>query len=598
VSGAPLVLGTAGHVDHGKTALVLALTGRDTDRLPEEKARGISIALGFAPLRLPSGRAVSLVDVPGHERFVRHMVAGASGIDGWLLCVAADDGVMPQTVEHMAVLGLLGVQDGVVAVTKSDAMEPDLAIADARDLVGDGPEIVPVSALTGAGIPELRAALDRLAARLRRRTSEGRPRLFVDRAFSVAGAGTVVTGTLWGSELAAGDRVSVVPGGAEGRVRGIQVHDEAVGVASGGRVALNVAGVDRDDVPRGSCVVRTGDGWRPSQLIDVAIDWLPAAGGPLRTRRRLQAFLGTVEVAATCVLLDADEISPGGRGYAQLRLEAPVVAAPADRLVLRSAQRRTVAGAVVLDPAPARHGHGSPAADRLAAIERGDPVELLRVRLADAAGDGIPAGEMSPGDVTAAAGVILAGGWALDAAAAAAARGALDGALAQGPVAIATAVALTGLGARAADALLETLMAEGAVVRDGARLACPGPRARDPLVDAVAAELAASGRRPPGLAELGERLDADPAALTAALVTLRGDGGAVAAGDLWFAADVADGARRQAAAALAAGPMTIAALRDLWGVGRRHALALAAYLDATGLTRRVGDERVLRRGAR
>ena len=350
----PLVLGTAGHVDHGKTALVLALTGRDTDRLPEEKARGISIALGFAPLELDADRAVSLVDVPGHERFVRHMVAGASGVDGYLLCVAADDGVMPQTVEHMAVLRLLGVTQGVVAVTKCDLSDPELAIQEVRELVGDGPEIVPVSSVTGAGIADLRAALTRLATRLGRRTAWGRPRLFVDRVFSVAGAGTVVTGTLWGGEIAVGDRVRIVPGVASARVRGVQAHDRPVDVAAGGRVALNLAGVERDDAPRGSCVVRAGDGWEPTTLLDVELTWLAEAGGPVRSRRRLQAFLGTAEVGATCVLLGANELIPGELGYAQLRLDVAVPAVAGDRLVLRSAERRTVGGARVVDPAPAR----------------------------------------------------------------------------------------------------------------------------------------------------------------------------------------------------------------------------------------------------
>jgi selenocysteine-specific elongation factor len=251
-TGGPLVLGTAGHVDHGKTALVLALTGRDTDRLPEEKARGISIALGFAPLDLGDGRAVSLVDVPGHERFVRHMVAGASGIDGYLLCVAADDGVMPQTLEHLAVLRLLGVADGVVAVTKSDLIEPELAVDEVRELVGGGPEVIAVSSVTGDGIDALRDALRRLAGRLARRTAWGKPRLFVDRVFSVAGAGTVATGTLWGGALTTGDRVQIIPGDAEARIRSVQAHDVPVEVAVGGRVAVNLVGIERDQAPRGA----------------------------------------------------------------------------------------------------------------------------------------------------------------------------------------------------------------------------------------------------------------------------------------------------------------------------------------------------------
>ena len=597
MSDGPLVLGTAGHVDHGKTALVLALTGRDTDRLPEEKARGISIALGFASLDLASGRAVSLVDVPGHERFVRHMVAGASGVDGYLLCVAADDGVMPQTVEHLAVLGLLGVADGVVAVTKADLMDPALAIAEVRELVGPAPEIIAVSSVTGDGIPELRAALERLAERLRRRTGEGRPRLFVDRAFSVAGAGTIVTGTLWGGRLDAGDRVEIVPGERAGRVRGIEVHDRAVDAAVGGRVALNLAGIDRDEAPRGACVVRVADGWRPTALLDVAVEWLAGAGGPLRTRRRLQAFLGTSEVPATCVLLDREELRPGDRGYAQLRLESVVAADTGDRLVLRSAERRTVGGATVIDAGPARHGKGSGAAARLAVMERADPRELLALQIAAAGGTGVSVVDVDPAVVAAAGGILLPGQHAIDAAVAATGRARLLNALHAGPLSLAAAQAATGLGPIAAAALITVLSDDETLEREGVRIALPGGRSRSALLDEVRAVLDETGLRPPGPIELAQRVGVDPSALAAALTGLRDEGAVVAAGDLWFASGAAEDARRRAAAALAGGPMALGELRDLWGVGRRHALALAAHLDASGLTRRVGDRRVLRRGA-
>ena len=593
----PIVLGTAGHVDHGKTALVLALTGRDTDRLPEEKARGISIALGFAPLELPSGRRVSLVDVPGHERFVRHMVAGASGVDGYLLCVAADDGVMPQTVEHIAVLRLLGVYDGVVAVTKCDLADPARATAEVRELVGASPEVVAVSAVTGAGIPELRGALERLAERTRRRTGGGRPRLFVDRTFSVAGAGTVVTGTLWGDAMDAGDRVAIIPGGRTGRVRGLQVHDETVARADGGRVALNLGGIDRDEAPRGSCVVRTADGWRPTTMLDVAVDWLADAGSSLRTRRRLQAFLGTTEVSATCVLLEGDEIRPRGRAYAQLRLDAEVAADAGDRLVLRSAERRTVGGATVIDPAPARHGRGSGAAARLELLERADPGALLRLRIAEAGVVGALVEESERARVEDAGGVLLRDDLAVERSIVDEARSRLLAALQPGGLALADAHRASDLGPGAAAALIDVLTREGRIVRDGARVAIAGERARSALADEAGRLLEDAGLRPPGPAELGERLGVDQAHLDAAVRELRREGAVVGAGGLWFSAAAVAGARRQAADALARGPMSIGELRDLWGVGRRHALALAAYLDASGLTRRVGDERVLRRGA-
>ncbi|HEY8581746.1 MAG TPA: selenocysteine-specific translation elongation factor, partial [Capillimicrobium sp.] len=246
MSAAPLTLGTGGHVDHGKTALVRALTGTDTDRLAEERERGISIVLGYAALDLPSGRRLSVIDVPGHERFVRTMVAGATGVDLFLLVVAADDGVMPQTREHWTVLRALGVAAGVVAVTKADLADPARAAAEARELVGEGPALVACSARTGAGLDELRGALDAVtAAQPSRATSasDAEPVLHVDRAFTVKGAGTVLTGTLWAGALAVGDRVRLLPEGRRARVRGLQVHEEPTDRAEAGqRVAVNVAG--------------------------------------------------------------------------------------------------------------------------------------------------------------------------------------------------------------------------------------------------------------------------------------------------------------------------------------------------------------------
>jgi selenocysteine-specific elongation factor len=589
----PLVIGTAGHVDHGKTALVLALTGRDTDRLPEEKARGISITLGFAPLEV-AGRPVSLVDVPGHERFVRHMVAGASGVDGYLLCVAADDGVMPQTREHMAVLELLGVRDGVVAVTKADVLDPALAAEEARALVGDGPEIVPVSAVSGAGLDDLRRALARLVTRLSRRTARGAPRLFVDRVFSVPGAGTVVTGTLWGGTIAVGDRVRVVPADAPARVRGVEAHDVAVTAAAGGRVALNLVGIERDAAPRGSCVVRADDPWTSSPRLDVTLTWLPDAGGPLRSRRRLQAFLGTAELGATCVLLAGDELPPGGRGYAQLRLDGPVVATAGDRIVLRSAERRTVGGAVVVDPAPERHGRGEAIVRRLTALEAGDAGAVLALDLERAGPRGLR--PVDPAGAVAAGGEALAGGWVVGRDLAVAARAAVAARLGDG-LAAGEARRATGLDGEVADALIATLEQEGALRREGGRVLPPGRPAPDPVAAAVAGLLRGAGLRPPAAAELVEETGLEPERLAAILTDLRDRGEVVAAGDLWFDAGAASDAAARAEAALVAGGLGIGELRDLWGVGRRHALALAAYLDGTGLTRRVGDVRVLRGSA-
>jgi selenocysteine-specific elongation factor len=363
----PLTLGTAGHIDHGKTALVRALTGTDTDRLPEERARGISIALGYARLELPSGRALSLVDVPGHERFVRTMVAGATGIDLYLMTVAADDGVMPQTREHAAVLAALGVTRGVVAVTKADLADPARAAAEARSLLPEAAAVVPVSARTGEGLDALRAALDALAASVPERgDGDGVLRLHVDRSFTIRGAGTVVTGTLWSGAAAPGDEVVILPRGRRARVRGVQVHDVPVGrAAAGQRVALNLGGVGRDEVRRGDVIAAGEPLPEPTFRIDVALSWVSPGARPDHGTR-LAVHHGTREVPARLAEL-------GGR-FAQLRLEQPLVPLRGDRLVLRSlAPPDTLGGGVVLDPAPARHGPSRDLLARLARLERGEP---------------------------------------------------------------------------------------------------------------------------------------------------------------------------------------------------------------------------------
>jgi len=368
VDAPPLTLGTAGHIDHGKTALVRALTGVDTDRLPEERERGISIALGYAPLDLPSGRRLSVVDVPGHERFVRTMVAGATGIDLYLVTIAADDGVMPQTREHAAVLAALEVQVGVVAVTKTDLADPARAAAEAAALLPEA-EVVAVSARTGAGLDELGGALDRAAARVPSRADgPGGLRLHVDRAFTVHGAGTVVTGTLWSGTAARGDEVRIHPAGRRARVRAVQVHDVPVERARAGqRVALNLAGLAKDEVGRGDVLVAGEDAPAPAYRVDAALTW---AGPDARPDggARIAVHHGTRESAARLVEL-------GGRFF-QLRLEEPIVPARGDRLVIRSlAPPDTLGGGVVLDPAPRRHGPSRDLLARLARLERGEEPE-------------------------------------------------------------------------------------------------------------------------------------------------------------------------------------------------------------------------------
>jgi selenocysteine-specific elongation factor len=363
MTDAPLTLGTAGHIDHGKTALVRQLTGVETDRLPEERARGISIALGYARLELPSGRRLSVVDVPGHERFVRTMVAGATGIDLFLMVVAADDGVMPQTREHAEVLRALAVGDGVVAVTKADVADPRRALAEAGELM-PGVASIACSARTGAGVDAVVAALDRVAATLPGRAGRAEaPVLHVDRVFTVHGAGTVVTGTLWSGAVAGGDTLVVRPAGLRVRVRAVHVHDERVERAEAGqRVALNLVGVAMDDVARGDVVCDPERGPAPTHRIDAA---LRLAGAP---PRRVHVHHGARNASGRLVALGGD--------LWQARLERPLLAAPGDRVVVRSiAPPDTLGGGVVLDAHPRRHGGSAAVRARLEALRTGAPAE-------------------------------------------------------------------------------------------------------------------------------------------------------------------------------------------------------------------------------
>jgi selenocysteine-specific elongation factor len=364
VSGAdaPLTLGTTGHIDHGKTALVRALTGVETDRLPAERERGITIELGYAPLALPDGRRLSIVDVPGHERFVRTMVAGATGIDMYLMTIAADDGVMPQTREHATVLEALGIRDGVVVITKSDVRDPEPAIAAARRLLPDA-EVVACSARTGDGLQDVIAALERAAAQVRPRASAVAPAvLHADRAFTVHGAGTVLTGTLWSGTIARGDILTLLPEGRSVRVRAVEVHGAGTEVAvAGQRVAVNLTGVPLASVARGDALVGDGAAVRARDVLDAA---LMLQEPPGRSATRVQVHHGTRDVPGRLVAL-SDR-------YFQLRLERPLLVADGDRLVIRQiAPPDTLGGGVVLDAAARRHGRRPETLARLARIEAG-----------------------------------------------------------------------------------------------------------------------------------------------------------------------------------------------------------------------------------
>jgi selenocysteine-specific elongation factor len=554
----PLTVGTAGHIDHGKTWLVRALTGKDTDRLPEEKARGISIDLGYAPLELPDGRRLSLVDVPGHERFVRTMIAGATGIDLFLLVIDAGEGARPQTHEHLAIVRLLGIDEGVVAVTKADAVDEEtmeLALEEARELV-PGAAVVAVSAKTGAGLDELGAELAAAADRVPASRSERPARLFVDRVFSLHGIGTVTTGTLWSGSLGEGDELRAEPGSLPVRIRSVQVHDRPeVRAEAGQRVAVGLPGVERTRLRRGQALIAPGT-YPVSYRLDVALEEL----APIKDGARVHVHHGTAEIPAVVRRI--------GDRYAQLRLSSPAVAARGDRVVLRG--ETTLGGGVVLDPSPPRHA----SAERIELIERGDvaatvhaPVRVATLRHVL---DGEPAG------------VERAGEWMFSREWLEELREELDRRL--------TAADPLDPGIHppaepwAADVvpLLE-------LERRGAKLYRPG----------AAASL---GERETAAAELEARLGIEPVKVEDAKLALflEQQGRLVRLGDgMAVSAEAYERARQALVAECeAAGRITLARFRDLLGIGRRAAQLLLERFDADGITRRIGDERVLRRSAR
>lgn len=415
------VIGTAGHVDHGKSALVLALTGIDPDRLREEKERGLTIDLGFAWLKLPDGEPVGIVDVPGHRDFIENMLAGVGSIDAALFVVAADESVMPQTREHLAILDLLEIDTGVIALTKVDLVESeewlDLVVEDVIEtlegtVLEDAP-LVLTSARTGQGLDELLAALQRVLAEAEPRPAHGRPRLSIDRVFTISGFGTVVTGTLVDGYLQLGQEVEIQPQGLRGRVRGLQTHKEEVERAvPGSRVAVNLSGIDKDELKRGDVV--TSPGWlRATTLVDVRLRYLPDiiwsdlgqfAQRSLRHNTQLKFYTGAAEVMARVRLLGEEALLPGQTGFVQLELQEPVAVVKGDRYIVRlPSPPATVGGGTVVDPYPGRKhrrfrpevvdrletlADGSPPTILLQTLERKGPVSVRQLLEAARLGDG------------------------------------------------------------------------------------------------------------------------------------------------------------------------------------------------------------------
>ncbi|MDE3096715.1 MAG: selenocysteine-specific translation elongation factor [Chloroflexota bacterium] len=607
------VIGTAGHVDHGKSLLVEALTGIDPDRLREEKARGMTIDLGFAWLTLPSGREVSIVDVPGHERFIKNMLAGAGGIDLALLVVAADDGVMPQTREHLAILDLLDVRRGVVALTKRDLVDDDwlaLIAADITETLAgttlEGAPVVPCSAVTRAGLDDLLGALDAAVEGLPPKRDIARPRLSIDRVFTIAGFGTVVTGTLIDGALCAGDEVEAIPGGLRGRVRGLQSHRTKVERAlPGTRTAVNIAGVAKDGLRRGMVLAPPGR-LRATVVVDARVRAVASIPRPLRHNARLTFHSGADEANATLRLLDADELRPGDSAWAQIRLATPVAVARGDRFVLRTPDD-TVAGGVIADVAPKRHRRRDPAVTAaLQALLSDTPDEVVLSAIARR-----PLVERAAlaAELTLPAGALAATLAAL------VASGAVRRFGEEAAPRFATADAANALSRQAADALaayhrahhlrpgmplqeLRTRLRLDAAAFDAVSAAWDSVRVRDGVA-------ALASFTPRVSADEQRAIDAFLASLRAGAVApslppellayLVQSGAVVDAGGIIF-----DGAAFDAMAAavraeiVRQGAVTLARTRDLLGTGRKQAQALLEELDRRHVTRRDGDARVLR----
>jgi selenocysteine-specific elongation factor len=618
----PLIIGTAGHVDHGKTTLIRALTGIDTDRLEEEKRRGMTIDLGFAPFRLPGGRLAGVVDVPGHEKFLKNMLAGAGGIDLVLLVVAADDGVMPQTREHLAILETLHVASGLVVVTKTDLVDPDLlalAVEDVKEalqgsFLADAP-VVPVAAASGQGLDSLIAAIEQATATTPRKDASGPLRLPIDRVFTKQGFGTVVTGTLVSGTLAEGDTVAIEPAGHTSRVRGIQVHGEKRARAQAGqRVAINLAGLEKQALGRGDWIVAPNTG-APATLLDVQIELLPGATA-LAHRARVRFHHGTAELIGRVILMDRDEIAPGQAAPAQLLLERPAMAAFGDRFVLRRyAPPEILGGGRVLHPAPAKHKRGHPGAlAAMAALEAGDPIAAMEEALKQA-GRRPVAGETLLGYVPAerhaeARAWLAEHAMAVDGGAYLHREGAefmgadLLGSLAKFHAAVPWRVGLTKeeLAGRTkhpapvAGRVLAAMQARGDLHRHGRLYALPGhtPQLPEPLARARQAILGQLGTSPFAdqedfaAAGAGDKLGA----LLEDLVE-QGAIGRISGGIYAATARLAEMKARLREHFGANKPFTTSEARELLGTSRKYVIPFLEYLDGQGVTRRVEDTRVV-----
>ena len=608
------VIGTAGHIDHGKSTLVTALTGIDPDRLAEEKRRGMTIDLGFAHLRLPSGLEVGIVDVPGHARFMRNMLAGTHGLDAVMLVIAADEGVMPQTREHLEIIDLLDVKRGLVVVSKIDLVDDawlELVESEIREVLeGTSLEAAPIiefSALSGQGKDELLAALDALLAGVTPRPDIGRPRLPVDRVFTMTGFGTVVTGTLVDGTLSIGDELEVMPRGLMARVRGLQQHNRKVDSATpGSRVAANLIGVEKDELARGDVIARPGT-LAPTRRVDASVRVLASAPHPLRHGAEVLLHTGTSEVAGRVVVLGGDQVEPGAEGLVQLYLERAVAVAPQDRFILRvPSPAVTVAGGRFIDVAPRKHSrHDSVARESLERRAAGDVLqEELRKYPRGVTVAALLKATMAPEADVATLDARRLGDWLYDQAAWAAIKTRavteLEAYHSSHPLRPGMAReelrSRLGVAPQAFQSVVRGLVDDGGLVERNGSIALPDHRVDLDVDGGAAAELVTLLRKerfaPTSLSDAMQRTGARPE-----MVRALAAGGSIVrvSDDVAFSKEAYDEAVAMVREIVGAtGSITVAQLRDRMGASRRPVLALLEHLDAQRVTRRVGDSRVLR----
>jgi selenocysteine-specific elongation factor len=613
------VLGTAGHIDHGKSLLVQALTGIDPDRLREEKERGMTIELGFAWLRLPSGREVGIVDVPGHERFVKNMLAGVGGIDLALLIVAANEGVMPQTREHLAILDLLEVRQGIAVITKKDLVDDEilaLVRLELEEVLADtslaGSPVLPVSALTGDGLPELMRRIDELLDVAQPKQDLGRPRLSADRIFTMSGSGTVITGTLIDGALSVGQEVEILPSGLKSRLRGLQTHKSRIDKASpGSRVAANLVGINKSQLVRGDVV--TVPGWlRPSKMLTVKLRLIAYLRRPLRHSATVSFHTGAAESMAKVRLLEGDELRPGDSTWAQLTLDRPVAVVRGDHYIIRSPME-TLGGGVIVEASARRLRRLRPEViQNLGAREEGSAEEKIAALLearqprelpALVRESGIPAEEIGmlleslirQGKIVAVGKgdqrlLFTAGGWK-------ALAGKAVKALEEYHRKFPTRPGMPRLElsnwlklGNHAPAALESLAERGIIITESGQMRLPSHAvkltpAQQAKVNNFLESLAENPYAPPS--------DAIPEADLLAMLV--GEGKVVKISDsVVFAASVYDEmVARITAEIKTVGKISLAGVRDMFGTSRKYAQALLEHLDGERVTRRVGDDRVL-----